>query len=422
MPRRGSVGRISIIATVSVLTLIAGPADAGKRVHWGKNDGAAPKVIFSKSGLKLRATCDGLLGVKVRSTRRSDSPGIFGATSQSQIAPLHHYLGVDGLHRGTDGFELLAGGDSLNAFDSGVGQIIHADRRRVTSIDWLSERNDALGKNCVFGGIATSAKRNTARGLVFRANEDTPERRVYSDFDLKVDATCTSADGLDVEIRSNGSGVYAASQSDADDNGTDEQGFAAYEGFDDNDPLRLDASGVADDNAAGQILINTSNVQLSLDWVGTSSGALGRDCAFAATVSAQTSASNRRIVYAPFGNDPVGPFFALGGMELSAGCNADDLTLLGGTTAPGSAIHAGTQSDADANSVDSHLYIEDDVLNPGDQQDIVGATEDRNVLGQIVHASPGGSYATADFMADEGDLGGGADCGVFGTADRAAAP
>lgn len=404
------------------------PADAGKRVDWSVADGADPGVFFSKGGLKLRGSCDPALGVKLRTNVPRKSGLMVGVGSQKTVMnDEHHWVGHDFLHRGNDGLDIFSIAGLGNA-DSSVGQLIYASRKRVTSIDWTSEIADAIGAQCLYGGIATGGRKGTGKAMIFRGNEGGKRREIYDDpGQLRVFAKCTSDAGepnLDVTLRagSGTSGLYASSQSDFDANGIDEQAFVAYEDFDVNEPLALDGSGVADDHASGQIFVAASNTQFAIDWIGTSSRALGRDCAFAATAARADAGSDRRALYGSFGPEAVSPFYDHGDLQLSAGCVTNELALSAEPLVSGTSIHNANQSDADADATDSHLYSEDDGFDTGDSLSLITTGEDEDLLGQVVLASPDGTYSTVDYVADEDDLYGGADCSVGAVADTVPGP
>ena len=426
---RSAAGPASCLALVALLALAA-PAGAATSVNYAANVGSPAKTFFSKAGLKLRGGCEAtFVEVRAISNRSKHKAATFAANAQTDITESgsshQSYLGVRRLYSKTDDFQLLTS-SGLNAFDSGVGQLIQAERRRVMTIDWLSEaEGDVLGKDCVFGGTKRIARKGTKRAIIYRADKGTGERRIYDDlFDLR--AECVSDGGtpdLNLYVKTGipTTSTYIASQSDTDNNGLDEAAYSQAEASS-QDKVQLDVSGVADDRASGQIVVNSSNTQYGIDWIASSSGALGKDCLFAGTVRQLDSGQAARIAYSRTGPDPLETIFDHGGVTLGASCSATpDVFLNVGSAVAGSAAHWGVQSDANGDGTDAYAYGEADDLAPADVP-VLGATEDENLIGELVFGAPGGEYASLEFMTDEEGIFGHADCAVAGVSEVAHAP
>jgi len=421
---------VSFVA-LSASLLGTSSALAGTSVNYVADAGDPTQTFFSKAGMRLRGACIGTaVDVRVLSTRSKHKASTFAANAQSDITETNssqqHYFGVKKLHSKTDDFQLLTN-SGLAAYDSSVGQLIQAERRRVLTIDWLAEaEEDALGSDCVFGGTKRVAEKGSNRAIIYRADKGSAQRRIYDGLaDLR--AECVSNGGtpeLNLYVR-NGiptTSTYIASQSDADNNGLDEAAYSQAEASS-GAKIQLDVSGVADDRASGQIVINSSNDQYSIDWIASSSGALGRDCLFAGTVRRVNASSlGARIAYSTFTADALHTFFDHGGVTLGASCSATpDLFMNVGSAVAASTAHWGMQSDANGDGLDSHAYDEADDLAPTDVP-VLGATEDENAIGEMVFAAPGGDYTTLEFIADEEGIFGHADCAIAGTSEVAHAP
>jgi hypothetical protein len=416
---------------VLVALLAPTAAHAGASVNYAADSGSPTDTFFSKAGLKLRGNCiNTAVDVRVISKRSKRRATTFGANAQSDITESgsnhQSYLGVKKLYSKTDNFQLLTM-SGLNAFDSSVGQLIQAERRRVMTIDWLAEaEGDALGSDCVFGGTKRVAKKGSNRAIIYRANKGSKLRTIYDQSSLKLQARCTSDGGdpnLDLFVKAgiSTSSTYVASQSDADGNGLDEAAYSQAEALS-GDKAQLDVSGVQDDDATGQIVINTSNPQYTIDWIASSSGALGKDCLFAGTARTLGAGDgDARITYSANPGEPLETFFDHGGVALRGSCSATpDLFMSVGSAISGSAAHWGMQSDANGDGTDAHAYDEADNLAPADVP-VLGA-EDENAIAEMVFAAPGGDYTSLEFIADEGGIFGHAACAAAGISDVAHAP
>ena len=412
------------IAAAAAFLVASAPAGAAIPVHYAADTDSPYETFFAKGGLRLKGACDagGNLLVKVVSHRNKRGAGLFHANSQS-AGNANHYFGVEALHRKTDGFDLLT---ELEDTDSMVGQIVYAERRSVVTMDWLAEVGAAPDGVCTFGGTALKAREGSESAIIFRAREGKPAKTVADLSVTKLRAECASNAGPDLNLSvKNGlvtSSTFAGSQSDFNSNGSDEAGFRGIIGLF-NDEAQVDTSGVAGDHAVGQLVVNTSNSQVSVDYAVSSSGGLGRDCVFAGIARQQdATAGDRRPVYSTY-TVPDGPdtFFSRGGLEMTASCSAaSDLSLEASSPDADAIAHWGIQSDANGDTADTNQYFEVEPLDAVGGP-VLDASEDEKAIVEMVYRLPGGSYTTADFIADESGIFGGANCAVAGTSEVAGA-
>ena len=96
------------------------------------------------------------------------------------------------------------------------------------------------------------------------------------------------------------------------------------------------------------------------------------------------------------------------------------LSLNASSPDAGAIAHWGVQSDANGDAADSNQYFEREPLDAVGGP-VLDATEDEKAIVEIVYRLPGGSYTTADFIADESGIFGGANCAVAGTSEVAGA-
>jgi hypothetical protein len=405
---------------------VAAPAAAAIPVHYAADTDSPFETFFSKAGLRLKGECDGggNTDVKVISTRPKSQAGLFHADSQYLGGAGHAYFGTDALYNKSDGFKLLS---NLSASDSSVGQVVYADRGRVLTIDWMAESGgDAGAGECVFGGVARTARKGTGSAILFRAREGSPRRTVANFVGTKVRAECTSNGGPDLDLSLKAgiptSHTFVGSQSDANGDDVDEHGFVAI-GPLSSSSSPFDISGVADNASAGQLVVNTSNPQASVDWAATSSGALKRDCVFAGISTYQTIEDAGRITYSvPVAPEPADHFYAHGGLDLTGTCSAaPDISIDASTSVPGSSAHWGVQSDSNQDANDGQYFIEADDLNSGSSI-VLDPAEDEKSITELVYTRPGGRYLAADFIADEDGIFGFVPCAASGTSETANAP
>jgi hypothetical protein len=424
-------GALASCLLLGALLLAASAAHAGTSVDYAANIGSPTDTFLSKAGLKLRGRCliNTAVDVRVIRNRSKRRAATFGANAQTDITESgsshQSYFGVKKLYSKTDDFQLLTG-SGLNAFDSSVGQLIQAERRRVMTIDWFAEaEGDALGKDCVFGGTKRVAKKGSPKAILYRANKGSGPRVIFDDlFQLRAECVSNGGDpdlNLYVKAGPVTSSTYVASQSDVNNDGNGEAAYSQAEAISDQ-KVQLDVSGVADDRATGQIVVNTSNPQYAIDWIASSSGALGKDCLFAGTVRTAGALDANRITYSANGGEALETFFDHGGVTLGGSCSATpDLFMNVGSAISGSAAHWGMQSDANGDGTDSYAYDEADDLASADVP-VLGATEDENAIGELVFGAPGGDYTSLEFIADEGGIFGHAACAAAGISEVAHSP
>jgi hypothetical protein len=417
----------SIAVLITVLSVPA-LAHAAKPVSYVADTGDPSEVFFKNSGMKLKGSCKSqTTGVKVNSSLPKKKGALFAANAQADPSKLDldldSYYEVKRLNSKSDGVDVL-GADALNAFDSSVGQLMKVDRKRIVTMDWLAEsEGDMLGSDCVFGGTKVVAKRKSPKAVIYRANEGSSEKTIWDGGFEKLRAECASTmDGpeLNLFVKAGAStvNVYANSHSDVDQDTSSEQGYSQAEGLFNGEEEMLN-SGVSSDHASGQLLINTSNDQVSFDWVASSSHALGRDCLFAATVVEVNSGDDARVADSAFGPQAEEQFFDFGHVGLSFACNATpDINVLVGSAFSGAAAHWGIQADSNGDQSDAAYYREGDDLLAGDVA--VLTVEDENALGEMVYTDRTGRFTSLDFMTDEQGIFGQADCAIAGVAQTAA--
>jgi hypothetical protein len=147
-----SLGRDCAFAGIATAAKKGTPAAA----VYAKSGDQTEKTFFAKRPMKLRASCDIFqdidvdVATKVKASVHAQSQSDFDANGGDE----ENYLAGDSL---VPGAQLELFGTALQDVN-GTGQIVYASRKgSYRSIDYLIDEEDALGKDCLFAGIVTSA-------------------------------------------------------------------------------------------------------------------------------------------------------------------------------------------------------------------------------------------------------------------------
>ena len=268
---------------------------SGSHVFHARAEGTPKKKVFDRGGLELRARCatdDGQADLDLWA--RSEVNGAtLAAVTQSDVLTDGNdefdFDGTDVMAKGNPGQVRLDDFDGIVDEDA-VGRLVWAGKKTVVSVDFLAEgEGEALGKDCVFAGVARVAQKGSPRRVLYRRDAPGPFKTIFEGGALRVANGCPVGVGNNLNQARTGPDdapdaiSHFASTSDLGDDTIDEQAYNEDDTMDASNSAFTGAS-IANSDALGRTVAARESGEItSFDWLADEGGAFGRDCVLAGT-------------------------------------------------------------------------------------------------------------------------------------------